>query len=464
MKVRGLRSVRPMTVLWYVDLALIVLAVMIAANLRFSGDPEGHMTFLQDAIPRALLVGLVLTGAMAMFGLYQEHLRPRLSDLVLRILLAFMIGACALLVVYYVLPPAYIGRGVLAIALVLSLASAVATRLTAARLFHAGTFKRRVLVLGAGDNANIINDRLRRSSDRAGFTLVGFVPLPGQKVAVDEKLLVHPHGGGILSLAEELNVAEVVVAPDERRGALPMEEMLICAQRGLYVTDLSSFFEREAGVVSLSVADPSWLVFSGGFDHSLPRRLSKRFFDVMASGSLLLVSWPVMALVALCVKFESPGPVLYRQVRVGELGQEFELVKFRSMRVDAEADGVARWASTQDDRSTRVGRFIRKARLDELPQLFNVLRGEMSFVGPRPERPQFVGMLVQQVRYYNVRHSIKPGLTGWAQVRYPYGASVLDAEEKLKFDLFYVKNHGLLMDLMILLQTIEVVLFQRGAR
>jgi lipopolysaccharide/colanic/teichoic acid biosynthesis glycosyltransferase len=149
---------------------------------------------------------------------------------------------------------------------------------------------------------------------------------------------------------------------------------------------------------------------------------------------------------------------------VGELGQEFELVKFRSMRVDAEADGVARWASTQDDRSTRVGRFIRKARLDELPQLFNVLRGEMSFVGPRPERPQFVGMLAQQVRYYNVRHSIKPGLTGWAQVRYPYGASVLDAEEKLKFDLFYVKNHGLLMDLMILLQTIEVVLFQRGAR
>jgi len=169
-------------------------------------------------------------------------------------------------------------------------------------------------------------------------------------------------------------------------------------------------------------------------------------------------------LVALCVKLESPGPMLYRQVRVGELGQEFELVKFRSMRADAEADGVARWASRQDDRSTRVGRFIRKTRLDELPQLLNVLRGEMSFVGPRPERPQFVSMLAEQVRYYNVRHSIKPGLTGWAQVRYPYGASVSDAEEKLKFDLFYVKNHGLLLDLLILMQTIEVVLFQRGGR
>jgi sugar transferase (PEP-CTERM system associated) len=368
-----------------------------------------------------------------------------------------------LLVLYYAVPPTYIGRGVLAIALLLSLGSAVATRLAAARLFETGTFKRRVLVLGAGDNAHTLNDRLRRRSDRAGFTLVGFVPLPGQKVSVARDMLVQPVNG-ILSLAEELNVAELVVALDERRGALPMEEMLICAQRGLRVTDLSSFFEREAGMVSLSVSDPSWLVFSGGFDHSLPRRLSKRFFDVVAAMSLLLISWPVMVLVALCVKLESPGPMLYRQVRVGELGQEFELVKFRSMRADAEADGVARWASRQDDRSTRVGRFIRKTRLDELPQLLNVLRGEMSFVGPRPERPQFVSMLAEQVRYYNVRHSIKPGLTGWAQVRYPYGASVSDAEEKLKFDLFYVKNHGLLLDLLILMQTIEVVLFQRGGR
>jgi len=457
------RLLRPMTILWYVDLALIVLAVICAANLRFSGDPEGHMVFLQNATARALLVGLALTGSMAMFGLYHAHLRPRTTDLVLRIVLAFALGSSGLLVLYYAFPPAYIGRGVLAIALLLSLGSAVATRLTAARLFAAGTFKRRVMVLGAGNNAHIINDRLRRRSDRAGFTLVGFVPLPGQKVAVDESTLLHP-ANGILSLAEELNVAELVVAPDERRGALPMEEMLICAQRGLHVTDLSSFFEREAGMVSLSVADPSWLVFSGGFDHSLPRRLSKRFFDIVAALSLLLVSWPVMLVVALCVKLESPGPVLYRQMRVGELGEEFELVKFRSMRTDAEADGVARWASAQDDRSTRVGRFMRKTRLDELPQLFNVLRGEMSFVGPRPERPQFVSMLAQQVRYYNVRHSIKPGLTGWAQVRYPYGASVVDAEEKLKFDLFYVKNHGLLLDLLILLQTIEVVLFQRGGR
>jgi sugar transferase (PEP-CTERM system associated) len=243
-----------------------------------------------------------------------------------------------------------------------------------------------------------------------------------------------------------------------------MEEMLACAQRGVGVTDLSSFFEREAGMVKLNVVDPSWLVFSGGFDHSMPRRLSKRFFDLVAAWALLLVAWPVMLMVALCVWLESGAPVFYRQVRVGENGRGFELIKFRSMRTDAEKDGVARWASKDDDRSTRVGRFIRATRLDELPQLLNVLRGDMSFVGPRPERPQFVDMLSQEIRYYGIRHSVKPGLTGWAQLRYPYGASVRDAEEKLKFDLFYVKNQGLVFDLMIMLQTVEVVMFRRGAR
>lgn len=210
--------------------------------------------------------------------------------------------------------------------------------------------------------------------------------------------------------------------------------------------------------------DPSWLVFSGGFDYSTPRRLSKRFFDLIAASVLLLMAWPVMLLVALAVRLESEGPILYSQTRVGQRGQNFTLTKFRSMRADAEKDGVARWASKDDDRSTRVGKFIRLTRLDELPQLFAVLRGDMSFVGPRPERPHFVNLLSDEIRYYGVRHCVKPGLTGWAQLRYPYGASVQDAEEKLKFDLFYVKNHGLVFDLMILLQTVEVVMFGRGAR
>ena len=324
-------------------------------------------------------------------------------------------------------------------------------------------FKRRVLVLGAGSNAALITSRLRRQTDRQSFVLVGFIAAPSQPVMVPEEHLLATNFG-LAEIARWLHVDEIVVAVDERRGGLPMAEMLACAQQGVEVSDLSTFFEREAGMVRLDVADPSSLVFSGGFDHSVPRRLNKRLFDLVAASALLLVAWPVMLIVALAIWHETGMPVLYRQTRVGLNGRPFELVKFRSMHVDAERDGVARWARRDDDRSTRVGRFIRMTRLDELPQLFNVLRGEMSFVGPRPERPQFVDMLSQEIRYYNVRHCMKPGLTGWAQLRYPYGASVGDAAEKLTFDLFYVKNHGLMFDLMILLQTVEVVLFRRGAR
>jgi sugar transferase (PEP-CTERM system associated) len=280
---------------------------------------------------------------------------------------------------------------------------------------------------------------------------------------VDEAMLIRTDEP-LCALSDRLDIDEIVIAPDERRGGMPMAQMLTCVQLGVKVTDLSTFFEREAGMVQLNIVDPSWLVFSGGFDYSTPRRLTKRFFDLLAAGALLLIAWPAMLLTALAVRLESRGPVIYRQVRVGEHGRHFEMIKFRSMRVDAEGDGVARWATQNDDRSTRVGKFIRKTRLDELPQLFLVLKGEMSFVGPRPERPQFVEMLASEIRYYDVRHSVKPGLTGWAQLRYPYGASVRDANEKLKFDLFYVKNHGLVFDLMIMLQTVEVVLFGRGAR
>ena len=311
------RWLTPMRVLLCIDLVLVVLAVTAAANLRFLEDPEGHTAFLETAALRALLVAAALTTAMSLFGLYQSTLRYRLADLLLRVGLSFAFGGSALLVVYYAFPPAYIGRGVLAMALGLSMVAIVATRVLAQRVVRSEAFKRRILVLGAGGNANLINERLRRTSDRSAFAIVGFVPLGAQPVTVDAHLIRQPIDG-LAALAESLNVAEIVVAPDERRGAMPMEEMLMCAQRGIQVTDLSSFFEREAGVVTLSIADPSWLVFSGGFDHSLPRRLSKRFFDLAAASLLLLMAWPVMLIVAVCVKLESPGPMLYRQCRVGE--------------------------------------------------------------------------------------------------------------------------------------------------
>ena len=454
---------RAMRFLWLLEVVIIVLAVLGSAWLRFLNDHQTHQEFIEHAPARALLVALGLTSAMAAFGLYQVHMRHSRMDFFLRFLMSFVLGGIALVVLYYIVPQAYIGRGVLALSLVLSAAGIVAVRMLSVSLFRTDVLKQRILVLGAGNNADLINSRMRRKADRRSFLVVGFVPVAGQAVVVRDELLVKP-SATLAELVEELEIDELVIAPDERRGGLPMEDMLQCVQHGVNVIDLSTFFEREAGMVQLNIVDPSWLVFSGGFDYSTPRRLSKRFFDLLAAGALLLLAWPLMLMTALAVWLESGGPILYSQIRVGERGNHFKLTKFRSMRTDAEKGGVAVWASKDDDRTTRVGRFIRKTRLDELPQLFAVLRGDMSFVGPRPERPQFVDMLNDEVRYYRVRHCVKPGLTGWAQLRYPYGASVKDAEEKMKFDLFYVKNHGLVFDLMILLQTVEVVLFGRGAR
>ncbi|WP_223250106.1 TIGR03013 family XrtA/PEP-CTERM system glycosyltransferase [Marilutibacter maris] len=457
------RTSRAVRLLWLLETLVIVAAGKLAVWLRFHDDPQGLGIFLEHAPFRLWLVAAFVVLAMACFGLYQAYLRHRRSEFLLRLLLAFSFAGIGLLVLYYLVPSTYVGRSVLLMTMGLGFVGVVVLRSLARRVVGADIFKSRVLVFGAGENAAQINSSLRRAADRQSFVVAGFVAVPGQPVKVPDALSV-PDSRGLVELAERLGVNEIVVAPDERRGCLPMEGMLACAQRGIVVSDLSTFFEREAGVVKPNVADPSWLVFSGGFDHSLVRRLSKRLFDLVAASSLLLVAWPAMLLVALAVWLESGLPVLYRQTRVGENGTTFELVKFRSMRVDAESDGVARWACREDDRSTRVGRWIRMTRLDELPQLFNVLRGEMSFVGPRPERPQFVEMLNREIRYYHLRHSVKPGLTGWAQLRYPYGASVADAEKKLTFDLFYVKNQGLLFDMMILLQTVEVVLFRRGAR
>ncbi|MGS1078596.1 TIGR03013 family XrtA/PEP-CTERM system glycosyltransferase [Pseudoxanthomonas beigongshangi] len=458
------RKARAARILWIAEVIVLMAAVMAAAWIRFHNEPEYHVVFAQQAPIRAVLVALFLTGAMAAFGLYQVHVRHTRLDFILRLTLSFAFGGIGLVVLYYLIPATYIGRGVQAMSLALGVVGVSLVRLAWMRIYGSDVLKQRILIFGAGKNADLINSRMRRKSDRRSFLVLGFVPVPGQPVLVQEELLVRPGEEGLSELVERLQIDELVIAPDERRGGLPMEEMLLCVQRGVSVVDLSSFFEREAGMVQLNVVDPSWLVFSGGFDYSTPRRLSKRFFDLAAALALLLIAWPLMLLVALAVWVESGGPIFYSQTRVGERGRHFTLTKFRSMRVDAEKDGVAVWASKDDDRSTRVGKVIRKTRLDELPQLVAVIRGDMSFVGPRPERPHFVDMLNDEIRYYGVRHSVKPGLTGWAQLRYPYGASVRDAEEKLKFDLFYVKNHGLVFDLMILLQTVEVVLFGRGAR
>lgn len=245
---------------------------------------------------------------------------------------------------------------------------------------------------------------------------------------------------------------------------MPLRQLLDCKLYGIRVVDIATYFEKTLAQIKVSHVNAGWLVFGDGFNQGVVRTLVKRVFDVLFSGAILILTLPLMALTAVAIRLESRGPVLYRQERVGLNGEVFNVVKFRSMRTDAEKDGKPRWATLNDDRVTRVGKFIRKVRIDELPQLFNVLRGEMSLVGPRPERQFFVDDLVTKIPYYAVRHSVKPGVTGWAQVRYEYGSTIEDSVEKLQYDLYYVKNHTLFLDLLILLETVAVVLTGKGAR
>ncbi|MGB8717605.1 MAG: TIGR03013 family XrtA/PEP-CTERM system glycosyltransferase [Rhodanobacteraceae bacterium] len=406
----------------------------------------------------------VMVGLTAM-GLHQVHLRESWFGILARQMVGCAMGWVGLVILYYLVPWLHVGRGLLLIAMLVSFMLLTLVRWLFGRMVHISALQQRVVVLGAGKRAAIIPQRMRRQADRMGFKLVAFLARQGEDVVVPREQVV------ILDCAldqwvSQHDVDEIVVAVDDRRGGLPMDELLACRERGVDVTELSTFIERESGRLQLSLTDPSWLIFSDGFDVSPWRRLSKRTFDLGIAMLLVLPGLPLMAVTALAILLESGPrrPLLYRQQRVGERGRLFSVIKFRSMRTDAEADGVARWASKDDQRVTRVGRLIRKTRLDELPQLWNILHGDMSFIGPRPERPEFVEKLSQEIRYYQLRHAVKPGLTGWAQLRYPYGASVKDAEEKLKYDLFYVKNHNLLFDLAILIQTVEVILFGRGAR
>ena len=319
----------------------------------------------------------------------------------------------------------------------------------------------RVLVLGDGARA----ERLRELGDKpeAGFAIVGFLGMNEGKPVVEEAIpraAIH----NLSRFVENLGVSEVVLALEERRNSLPLKDLLRIKTAGVHVNEFSSFMERETGRVDLDTLNPSWLIFSDGF--SSGRMVSsalKRVFDVMASALLLVLTAPVILLFALIVKLDSKGPAFFRQTRVGLYGQDFNLIKLRSMRTDAEANG-AQFAQKDDPRVTRVGKFIRKVRIDELPQAWSVLKGEMSFVGPRPERPEFVSDLEEQLPYYAERHMVKPGITGWAQINYPYGASIEDSRHKLEYDLYYAKNYTPLLDLLIMLQTIRVVLWHEGAR
>jgi sugar transferase (PEP-CTERM system associated) len=455
-----------LAVLALIEALLCFLAVYAAVCIRFqvgvSGLPELIGEF-GPLWPRGVAFSAIVVTCLLAFGLYNSRQRVQLSGVLARLLLALLVSACAIAALFYAFPSRHLFRGVEALAVILAVCGVLTSRLVFARVVEDEFFKRRVLVYGAGYSAAAIT-RLRRSVDRHAFLLVGFVRPPGEEPTVPSERVLESEGD-LCAQCERLGVTEVVVAMDDRRRGFPIPELLECRLAGVDVTELLTFLERETGKVHIDVLNPSWMIFGQGFKRDPLRLFSSRALDLFASLAVLVVALPAMLLTFVAIKIEDgwQAPALYRQARVGLGGKVFKVLKFRSMRQDAELNG-AQWAQHADPRVTSVGGIIRKLRIDELPQVFNVLRGHMSFVGPRPERPEFVAQLAEKIPYYVQRHCVKPGITGWAQLCYPYGSSEHDALEKLQYDLYYIKNNSLLFDLAILIQTAEVVLFGKGAR
>ena len=414
---------------------------------------------------KAFLYAAVMQMSLLAFGVYQRQAGRFVDVMMLRIASGLLLGLIPLGVSYYIAPMFFLGRGVLAITVALSFIQISIVRLIFRQVIKERNMWSRILVMGSGENADLIRDS-DKAGELRGLNILGYVHVSGDKPSENTANVI-TLDKPLVQYAEEKDVDEIVLAVDDRRqGGLPAKDLLDCKMSGIDILDMVSFFERRTGKIRLDILYPSWLYLSEGFHESTFRNTIKRIFDIFAVMLLLPVALPLMLLSAVAIVIESGGRggVLYRQTRVKQDNKPFRIYKFRSMVADAEKDGVARWASANDSRITRVGSVMRLLRLDELPQLFNVLKGDMSFVGPRPERPEFVEQLAEKIPLYEERHRVKPGLTGWAQIRYPYGNTDEDALEKLQYDLYYVKNFSIYLDLLILLQTAEVVMLGKGAR
>jgi sugar transferase (PEP-CTERM system associated) len=446
-----------------IEFLVLIFSLYLALEIRFWGS-DWHTDF-GSFMPKALVYAIVMQLSLLAFGLYQRQTGRFINMLVLRIASGLLLGLIPLGVSFYFFPSFFLGRGVLFIAVIASFLFISIVRLFFRRVVKERSMWTRVLVLGAGEKAGLIREALKAGEIR-GLNIVSYLPLPGDK-DISDRSVIQALEKPLVKYVEEMDIDEVVIAVDDRRSrGFPTKELIDCKMSGVNILDLVTFFERRAGKIRLDMLNPSWLYLSEGFQMGPFRRVGKRVFDISVVLMLLPVALPFASLVSLAIFVESKGRggVLYSQVRVKQDGLPFKIYKFRSMVTNAESNGIAQWASKNDSRITRVGRVIRKGRLDEIPQLFNVLNGDMSFVGPRPERPEFVEKLAKAVPYYEERHRVKPGLTGWAQVCYSYGDTVGDSIEKLQYDLYYVKNYSLLLDLLILLQTAEVVMLGKGAQ
>ncbi|ARD44539.1 TIGR03013 family XrtA/PEP-CTERM system glycosyltransferase [Colwellia sp. PAMC 21821] len=413
---------------------------------------------------QAVVFALIVQLSCLAMGLYDSKLRENLRGVMRRLLVSVAIG----FFIVSLLNPFY-GSDALAIELLaaaslISLFIVSGVRYLTLQIDFFGFNKRIILVLGAGERASIIEKRMRRDVDRQGFFMHGFVVMNGDAdhgIVNENRINLD---SSLVNYALEHQIDEIVVANDERRENLPVDELFACKIRGVEITEILDFIERETGQIAVNLIYPSWVIYSNGFASANHLRNTLDWvFNASMGFFLFLFTWPIMLITALLIKLEDglKAPIFYSQERVGLDGQAFNIVKFRSMRIDAEKNG-AQMASKDDDRTTRIGKAIRKYRIDELPQIYNVMIGDMGFVGPRPERPQFVQELIKNIPYYNERHNVKPGLTGWAQLKYPYGATEKDSLEKLKYDLYYIKHRSFLLDLLILIRTVEIVLFGKG--
>jgi sugar transferase (PEP-CTERM system associated) len=443
---------------------LVYGAVIGAVYLRVGIDDAYFELVDKHGLWKAGMALFFCLAAFYLFDLYDFVVMHDRRELVLRLVQALGLAWVALALSFYFFPAVMLGRSIALIALPLALTLMVAWRVSIHWFLGHPDFGERILIVGSGDAAvDVAREVLSRPD--AGYRVVGFIGTDSELLG---KSLINPR---VIGLTEELGdivnsekIDRIVVAMGERRGQFPIDKLLQLSLAGrVWIEEGAAFYERVTGRVSLSMIRPSWLIFTGPGRQKKFASLSR--IAVHRSAALIgfLLSLPIVIVTAILIKLESRGPVFYKQERVGKNGRTFVLVKFRSMRVDAEKEGPV-WASKGDDRTTRVGRVIRKVRIDEIPQFWNIIKGDMNFVGPRPERPHFVAQLAQEIPYYEQRHLIAPGLTGWAQIKYPYGASIEDARQKLQYDLFYIKNHGLVFDAIILFETVKIILFGRGAQ
>ncbi len=450
--------------IWISEGGIIFLSALAASYVRlrlYGGSP------VNDYDPFLIKTGVLSVTYIASFhyfGLYAPDMYRPGRVMFIRLMKAALLAIIILFSIFYMFPSIMTWRGILLIDTMLAAPAVLLWRFAVSAVKTAELPGKRVLIIGSGDMAKKIGGQIYGHAEY-GMKLVGFIDDDPSKLGVS---IVNPGVvggyGDITRISQSENIDTIIVALPDRRSKLPMSALLDCKLRGVTVEEGETFNERMTGQIPLDHLKPSWMVFSDGFKSLRSRKIIKRTFDLTLSAASLVLLSPVMLLTALLIKIESPGPVIFSQIRVGEHGREFMIYKFRSMRKDAEAASGPVWAKERDSRVTRVGRIIRKTKIDELPQIINVLKGDMSFVGPRPERPFFIKRLKGAIPYYEMRTVVKPGITGWAQIRYPYGSTVHDAVEKLQYDIYYIKNMSPLLDLMIFFLTVKAILTGKGAR